>query len=137
MHLSDYRSRNTYSIGSTLGRVTDYISDGNFKNDKGEIVKLNKNLGNHHFNGGIKGFDKVMWDGHVADDKLVLSYSSKDGEEGYPGTFQAQIIFCLTCKNELVIDYIGMTSKLTPVNISTNMFFNLAGHVSTLTIQIH
>lgn len=128
--LIDYKFRNTYSIGSTLGRVTDYISHGCFKNDKGVTYKLSKNLGNHHFNGGKNGFDKVMWDGYVANDKLVLTYSSRDGEEGYPGTFQIRITFWLTCKNELVIDYVGMTSKSTPVNITSNMFFNLAGHVS-------
>ncbi|CAH1721040.1 unnamed protein product [Aphis gossypii] len=68
-----------------------------------------------------------MWDGYVADGELVLTYSSKDGEEGYPGTFQARITFRLTCKNELVVDYVGMTSKSTPVNMALNMFFNLAG----------
>lgn len=71
-----------------------------------------------------------MWDGYVDGNELILSYSSNDGEEGYPGTFQARMTFHLTCKNELVIDYAGMTSKSTPVNIATNMFFNLAGHVS-------
>lgn len=128
---ADYRLQNTHSIGSTLGRVTDYISHGQFKNDQGDISELSKNLGGHHFNGGKKGFDKVVWDGHVADNKLVLTYSSRDGEEGYPGTFQARITFWLTCKNELVVDYTGMTSKPSPVNIASNLFFNLAGHVSS------
>jgi len=115
-----------------LGRVTDYIGHGRFKNDQGDINELNKNRGSHHFNGGKKGFDKVVWDGYVADNRLVLSYSSHDGEEGYPGTFQVRIMFWLTCENELVIDYTGMTSKPTPVNITSNMFFNLAGHVSRI-----
>ncbi|XP_025204615.1 aldose 1-epimerase-like isoform X2 [Melanaphis sacchari] len=112
---------------SIEGRVTDYITNGHLENDKGEIYELNKNRNGHHFNGGEKGFDKVMWDGFVSDDELVLTYSSKDGEEGYPGTFQARITFRLTCKNELVVDYVGMTSKSTPVNMASNMFFNLAG----------
>lgn len=112
--------------------MTDYISNGHFKNENGDINELSKNRGCHHFNGGIKGFDKVMWDGYVTGDKLILTYSSRDSEEGYPGTFQARITFCLTCKNELVVDYVGMTSKSTPANITSNMFFNLAGHVSKL-----
>jgi len=62
----------------------------------------------------------------------VLTYSSKDGEQGYPGTFQVRTTFRLTCKNELVINYVGMTSKSTPVNIAPNMFFNLAGQVRTI-----
>lgn len=112
--------------------MTDYISNGHFKNEKGDINELSKNHGCHHFNGGVKGFDKVMWDGYVTGDKLILTYSSRDNEEGYPGTFQARITFCLTCKNELVVDYVGMTSKSTPVNITSNIFFNLAGHVSKI-----
>lgn len=119
--------KNTHSIGGTLGRVTDYISNGRLENDKGEIYELIKNRDGHHFNGGEKGFDKVMWDGYVADGELVLTYSSKDGEEGYPGTFLARTTFRLTCKNELVVNYVGMTSKSTPVNMASNMFFNLAG----------
>lgn len=126
--LIDYRSRNTFCIGCTLGRVTDDISYDQFKND--EMNDLSKNRGNHHFNGGEKGFNRVMWDGYVSGNKLVLTYSSKDGEEGYPGIFHARITYSLTCKNELIIDYVGMTSKSTPVNITSNMFFNLAGHVS-------
>lgn len=132
MYFVDYKLRNTHSIGSTLGRVTDFITNGNFINDNGCINELSKNHGTHHFNGGEKGFDKVIWDGYVSGDELVLSYSSRDGEEGYPGTLQARIIFRFTCKNELVIDYTGMTSKSTPVNISSNMFFNLAGHVCSM-----
>lgn len=128
--LLDYRFQNNYSIGSTLGRVTDFISKGRFVTDKGSTHELSRNHGAHHFNGGKKGFDKVLWDGYVADDELVMTYSSKDGEEGYPGTLHTRITFRLTCKNELVVDYFGTTSKASPVNIASNMFFNLAGHVS-------
>lgn len=112
--------------------MTDYISNGHFKDEKGEINELSKNRGSHHFNGGERGFDKVMWDGFITDDELVLTYTSRDGEEGYPGTFQVRKTFRLTCKNELIINYVGMTSKPTPVNISSNLFFNLAGHVSRM-----
>lgn len=128
----DYSLRNKYAVGSTLGRVTDYITSGRIKDDNGNIIELSRNRGDHHFHGGEKSFDKVMWDGYIENDKLVLTYSSKDGEEGYPGTFHIRTTFHLTCKNELIIDYVGMTSKPTPVNISSNMFFNLAGHVSKM-----
>jgi len=68
----------------------------------------------------------------VTDSELVLTYSSKDGEQGYPGTFQVRTSFRLTCKNELVVYYVGMTSKSTPVNMASNMFFNLAGQVGII-----
>ncbi|XP_029342096.1 aldose 1-epimerase-like [Acyrthosiphon pisum] len=115
--IENYRLQKTHSIGGTLGGVTDYISNGHLENDNGE-----------------KGFDKVMWDGYLVDDELVLTYSSKDGEEGYPGTFEARTTFRLTCKNELVVNYVGMTSKSTPVNMASNMFFNLAGQEQTLQV---
>jgi len=117
-----------------LGRVTDYISGGRIEYEDGgggnETIQLSKNRGDHHFNGGdTRAFDKVVWDGFIDGTKLVLTYSSKDGEEGYPGTLQMRVTFWLTCKNELVVDYVGMASKPTPVNVSSNLFFNLAGHV--------
>lgn len=71
----------------------------------------------------------------MKDSELVLTYSSKDGEQGYPGTFQVRTTFRLTCKNELVVNYVGMTSKSTPVNIASNMFFNLAGQVGIIIIK--
>ncbi|XP_050434769.1 galactose mutarotase-like isoform X2 [Adelges cooleyi] len=125
--LDEYRKKNAHFIGGTIGRVTDYITDGKF-NYKGNTAKLTKNCGCHHYNGGENGFDKVVWHGHISDDKLVLTYSSPEGEEGYPGILHSRITYQLTCKNELVIDYVALSSKPTPLNLSSNIFFNLAGH---------
>ncbi|XP_050543452.1 galactose mutarotase-like [Daktulosphaira vitifoliae] len=126
--LDDYRLNNAHYIGGTIGRVTDYITNGNFVSPGGHIIELTKNIGSHHYNGGKNGFDKVIWDGYVSENKLVMTYTSLDSEEGYPGSCQTRVIFQLTCKNELIIDYVSMTSKPTPLNISMNIFFNLAGH---------
>ncbi|HLP16481.1 MAG TPA: aldose epimerase family protein, partial [Bacteroidota bacterium] len=81
--------------------------------------------------GGIKGFDKVMWTPKVLKQKdaaaLELSYVSKDGEEGYPGTLKVKVVYALTNANELKISYEAVTDKKTIVNLTQHSYFNLAG----------
>ena len=75
-------------------------------------------------------FQKV-WESSVRDsDKLCLRYTSRDGEEGYPGDLTCDIIYQLNEENELMMDYTATTTKPTPVNLSNHSYFNLAGHVS-------
>jgi aldose 1-epimerase len=77
--------------------------------------------------GGRKGFDKVVWDAKLDGSSLELSYTSVDGEEGYPGTLQARVVYTLTDRNELVVEYVATTDKPTPVNLTQHSYFNLAG----------
>ncbi len=84
-----------------------------------------------HLHGGVKGFDKVVWDAKTIREQesvsLVLTYLSKDGEEGYPGNLNATVIYTLDAKNHLTIFYEAITDKPTPVNLSHHSYFNLAG----------
>lgn len=78
----------------------------------------------------MNGFGRQIWDGHVDGCTVVMSYLSKDGEEGYPGDVLATIRFKLTPDNRLEISMRATTSKSTIVNMSHGSYFNLAGHVS-------
>jgi len=78
--------------------------------------------------GGAKGYDKVLWQAVPlpGDSSLQLTYSSKDGEEGYPGTLSVKVVYTLTADNALKIDYTAVTDKATPVNLTNHSYFNLS-----------
>ncbi|MGD9114450.1 MAG: aldose epimerase family protein, partial [Desulfobacterales bacterium] len=96
--------------------------------------KLIRNEGDSHLHGGVKGFDKVLWQiepidshRHVA---LKLTYFSRDREEGYPGNLLVNVIYTLTNENVFTIDYTATTDQSTIVNLSHHSYFNLAGEGS-------
>jgi aldose 1-epimerase len=92
---------------------------------------LNANDGPNTLHGGLKGFDKVVWEAAgttpATEPSLSLSYLSKDGEEGYPGSLKATVVYTLTDSNELRIDYTASTDKPTVLNLTHHSYFNLAG----------
>src|SRR5438874_2041852 len=82
-------------------------------------AKLPVNDGPNTLHGGIKGFDKRIWSAKGGTGaSLELTYVSKDGEEGFPGTLSAKVVYTLTDKNELKIDYTATTDKATVVNLT-------------------
>ena len=83
--------------------------------------------------GGIKGFDKSVWEPTVENDSvpsLMLSYLSKDGEEGYPGNLKVDVHYTLTDEDELKIEYNATTDKKTVINLTNHSYFNLTGDVT-------
>ncbi|MEO6070232.1 MAG: aldose epimerase family protein [Chitinophagaceae bacterium] len=129
--LSGYLAKPPY-FGATVGRYGNRIADAQFKIGN-NTYHLAANNGKNQLHGGIKGFDKVVWDVMEPLDSLpalTLHYISKDGEEGYPGNLTTTVKFQLTDDYELVIEYSAETDKATPVNLTNHSYFNLTGDVS-------
>ena len=126
-NLAGYLHYGDRYFGATIGRVTGKLENATFVVD-GAQHWVTKNAGKHHFNGGTKGFDKVVWESHVVGRKVVMSYVSPDGEEGYPGHLFVKVTFELTTMNEFLIDTEAVTTKSTLVDLSNLIHFNLGGH---------
>jgi len=127
--LDEYVKNRKY-FGATIGRYGNRIAKGKFTLD-GEAYTLATNNGENHLHGGLKGFNKVVWDSEPITTKdavgVRLTYLSPDGEEGYPGNLTCTVIYTLTNDDELRVDYEATTDKSTPINLTHHSFWNLAG----------
>lgn len=128
-NFNQYLCDNPY-LGGIVGRYGNRIANGRFKIDGVEYV-LNTNNNGQHLHGGIKGFDRVLWEARSFKNDngvgVTLNYFSKDGEENYPGNVSATVTYTLNNKNEIKIDYLVTTDKATPVNLTQHGYWNLAG----------
>src|SRR5207248_1390239 len=113
-------------FGAIVGRYGNRIAKGKFTLD-GHEYTLARNDGENSLHGGLKGFDKRVWTGKEVPAGVELTYVSKDGEEGYPGTLTAKVTYTLNDNNELKIDYEATTDKNTVHNITNHSYFNLSG----------
>jgi aldose 1-epimerase len=131
--LDGYERGKSY-FGGTIGRYGNRIAGGQFTLD-GTVFHLPKNDGLNSLHGGTTGFNKRVWTGvdrSRADAQVLdLSYTSPDGEEGYPGTLQVKVTYTLPAEtNELRIDYSASTDKDTVLNLTNHSYFNLSGAAS-------
>ena len=116
-------------FGALVGRYGNRIAKGKFTLDGKPYTLVTNNMGNH-LHGGTVGFDKVLWTATpVEGDEpaLKLTYTAKDGEEGYPGNLSVAVTYTLQKDNALQIDYEAKTDKPTVVNLTNHTYFNLTG----------
>ena len=122
--------KGTAYFGAVIGRYGNRIGGAKFELD-GQTYKLAANNGPNSLHGGLKGFDKVVWKGETFERDgsigVEFTYTSQDGEEGFPGTLNTQVTYTLTDKNEIAIDYRATTDKPTVVNLTQHSYFNLGG----------
>jgi aldose 1-epimerase len=130
--MDSYVSKNPY-FGVIAGRYANRIANAKFMLD-GKEYTLAANNGPNSLHGGVKGFDKHIWQVKEVPGGdsvgLELAYRSPDGEEGYPGNLDAKVTYTLTDKNEFRIDYAATTDKATVINLTSHSYFNLAGNGS-------
>ena len=127
--LESYVAGHPY-FGCSTGRYCNRIANGKFTLEGSEFT-LATNNDAHHLHGGEKGFDKRVWRATVVhgDDArgVAFTYTSPDGEEGYPGTLTTKVTYLLNENGELKIDYEAVTDKATHVNLTHHSYWNLAG----------
>ena len=130
--LAGYLRSSPY-FGAIVGRYANRIARGRFTLD-GATYTLPVNNGPNSLHGGLRGFDKVVWNAQPFQSQegqgVVLTYTSRDGEEGYPGTLHARVTYTLTPDDRLIVDYNATTDKATPVNLSQHTYWNLVGNAA-------
>ncbi|WP_339060986.1 aldose epimerase family protein [Tepidibacillus marianensis] len=127
--LEEYIQYSPY-FGAIVGRHAGRIKNGEFELD-GRVYQLAKNDHGNHLHGGLRGFDKIIWDVEVLEEKdavsLVFRYQSKDMEEGYPGNLGISLTYTLNNDNEFIIAYEGLSDQKTILNVTNHSYFNLSG----------
>jgi aldose 1-epimerase len=127
--LEEYLDHSPY-FGCIVGRYANRIAGGRFALD-GVEYELARNDGPNHLHGGVQGFDKRVWDaealGTDGEPSLKLTYTSPDGEEGYPGALTATVLYTVTDDNTLAIEYTATTDQATIVNLTNHSYLHLAG----------
>lgn len=125
--LDEYKSPDNPHFGSITGRFANRIRKGQFEID-GKPFQVSINNNGNSLHGGISGFNRKVWAAEVLEgSRIKLTYTSKDGEEGFPGNCAVTVIYTLTDDNSLQMDYEATTDAPTIINLTNHSYFNLSG----------
>lgn len=122
--LAAYVARNPY-FGCVAGRCANRIANGRFTLD-GRRVQLTLNNGPHQLHGGVRGFDRRVWDAEADGTRVRFSRVSPDGEEGYPGAVRASVEYALD-GDVFRVEMTATADAPTLVNLAHHTYWNLAG----------
>ncbi|MCR5359994.1 MAG: galactose mutarotase [Thermoguttaceae bacterium] len=135
--VAEYQKFRPY-FGSLVGRYGNRIARGKFTLD-GVEYQVPVNDGVNALHGGLRGFDQRIWNLEPFMTKsgvgVRLTYTAKDGEEGYPGNLTVEVRYILSNDNALTIDYTATCDKATPLNLTNHTFWNLGGAQSGLILD--
>ena len=119
-----------FYLGAIVGRYANRIGGAAFPLE-GRTVRVTANQGRNHLHGGRRGFDRVVWGIEPFEDVsargVVLTYTSPDGEEGFPGTLHTRVTYALTDDGAWEVGFDAESDRPTPVNLTQHSYFNLAG----------
>ena len=132
-----YLQKGNPYFGALVGRYANRLAKGTYTID-GVEYKAALNNNGQSLHGGLKGFDKILWEAKplAGDSSIQLVYLSKDGEEGYPGNLKVEVVYTLTANNAIKIQYTANTDKTTVINLTNHAYFNLSAGKSP-TINDH
>jgi aldose 1-epimerase len=137
--LDPYVARRQF-FGATVGRYANRIAGARFVLDRA-VVQLAANDGPNALHGGPEGFDRCNWRIVTIEEgarpAVTLARTSANGEEGYPGTLEVKVTWCLSGPMELSLDMTARTDRPTVVNLTNHSFFNLAGAGAVRSILDH
>ncbi len=114
-------------LGAVVGPFANRIAKGHFVLDGKEYnTPINNNGQTLH--GGILGVDRIVWEvKEVTESKIVFYCQLPDGQDGFPGNREIEMIYELTPENEFAVSYKATTDAPTVINLSHHSFFNLEG----------
>lgn len=118
--------QNEYFLGATIGRVSNRIRGGRVTLD-GTTYQLSQNEGENHLHGGWKGLHQRTWDGEILGDRVVFTYRSPHGEEGYPGEVLLQVCYEVTENGAVRITQDAKTDRDTILSLTNHTYFTLGG----------
>lgn len=133
-NIDGYLSKANPYFGAIIGRYANRIAHAKFMLGN-KTFTVPQNDGPNSLHGGTRGFDKVVWTAKPLANGVEFTYMSNDGDQGYPGTLTATVVYTLS-KNVLRIEYTATTDKDTVVNLTNHAYYNLSGAADILSHEL-